>query len=103
MVPRMGVKGACTRIGAGVPARSVDVGDGRHGAKAEVGGCGGGSGRGAGGGLVRDYGRKPSKIIWSACWMAALRCSGVRTVQVSNGQPSKRRAARGGSEVRSCT
>src|SRR5882724_6201379 len=87
-------------IRAGIPRCGVDLGDGRHRAKADVGEEGI-SGRAHGTGLLRNYGRKPSKIIWSACWMAALRCSGVRTVQVNKGQRSKRRAARGGSVVRS--
>ena len=82
------------RIGAGILARSVDLGDGRDNAKAQIG-WGAGWCSGHANGLANDYGRKPSKIIWSAKREARARSSGVRTVQVSNGILSAWRAISG--------
>ena len=51
----------------------------------------------------RNYGRQPSKMIWSAQREATLRFFSVRTVQVSNGSPNIVRASRGAAAGRSLT
>ncbi len=57
---------------------------------------------GHGADLDGDYGRKPSKMIWSA-WRAALsRSAGVRTVQVSSGSRSNGARSAAAAVVRSC-
>src|SRR3569833_4129207 len=50
-----------------------------------------------------SHGVKPSKIIWSAERAAVARCSGVRTVQASSGQPNTLRAIQGGGAGNCCT
>src|SRR5262249_43352671 len=47
--------------------------------------------------LACTYGRKPSKIIWSARLRARRACSAVRTVQVRSGRPRIRLVMNGAS------
>ncbi len=52
---------------------------------------------------MRPYGMKPSNTIWSACFSARARSSGLRTVQVITGRLPRTLHRNGAAQGRSCT
>ena len=88
-----------TRIGAGVPGRGIDLGDGRDDAEAEIGGS-------------RSMGMRSKPSLWPKAFknhLVGIGCGAlalglrVRTVQVSSGQPNTLRAMQRRRRGRSCT